>query len=210
MRTEDLIDGLARQAGGQASPVENRFGLAEAAGVTVAVGLFLAVLGPRADFADAMNGPWYPVKLMIMGGLAAFAFPVVTALARPGASVPATYLLLAVAALAAAIVADLTLVGADGAASRMIGRNAADCVSFIPIFAAAPFLAAFIALRHAAPTRPGLTGATVGLFCGAIGGFLYGVFCPDDSPLFVAVWYTLAIAMVAGAGFIVGRLALRW
>ncbi|MDZ4790795.1 MAG: NrsF family protein [Hyphomicrobiales bacterium] len=210
MRTEDLIDGLARQAGEQASPVENRFGLAEAAGVTVAVGLFLAVLGPRADFADAINTPWYPIKLLIMGGLAALAFPVVTALARPGASVPATYLLLAAAALAAAMVADLVLVGADGASGRMFGRNATSCMTFIPIFATAPFLAAFIALRHGAPTRPGLTGAAVGLFCGAIGGFLYGIFCPDDSPLFVVVWYSLAIAIVAAAGFIVGRLALRW
>lgn len=210
MRTEDLIDGLAGQAGEQAAPIEKRFGLAEAVGIAGAILLFLALLGPRADFADAMKTPWYPIKLIIMGGLAVFAFSVVTALARPGARVPAYYLLLVALAVAAAVLADLVLMGADGASRRMVGRNAVDCVSLIPILAAAPFVAAFIALKHGAPTRPGLTGATAGLFCGAIGGFLYGIFCPDDSPLFVAVWYTLAIAMVTAAGFIAGRVALRW
>ncbi len=210
MRTEDLIERLARQAGEQAPPVESRFGAAEIAGVVVAVALFLVLLGPRADFSEAIGTPWYPIKLVLMGALAVFAFLIVTSLARPGARVPIGYLLFFAAVFAAAVLADLVVVGADGAASRMIGRNAQHCVFFIPLFATAPLIAALIALRHGASTRPGLTGAAAGLFSGAVGALLYGMFCPDDSPLFVMVWYSLAIAIVTAAGFIIGRSALRW
>jgi hypothetical protein len=32
----------------------------------------------------------------------------------------------------------------------------------------------------------------------------------EDSPLFVAIWYTLAIGLMAMVGLLVGRYALRW
>jgi hypothetical protein len=43
-----------------------------------------------------------------------------------------------------------------------------------------------------------------------MGGFLYAAHCPDDSPLFVLAWYGLAIALVTGAGMLVGSRVLRW
>ena len=38
----------------------------------------------------------------------------------------------------------------------------------------------------------------------------YAAHCTDDSPLFVATWYPLAIAMLAIAGALAGRLFVRW
>ena len=38
----------------------------------------------------------------------------------------------------------------------------------------------------------------------------YAAHCPDDSPLFVAAWYSLAVALVAAVGAATGRLTLRW
>ena len=32
----------------------------------------------------------------------------------------------------------------------------------------------------------------------------------EDSPLFVAIWYTLATGLMATAGRLIGRYALRW
>jgi hypothetical protein len=55
-----------------------------------------------------------------------------------------------------------------------------------------------------------MTGAVAGLFAGALGAVLYATHCPDDSPLFVAVWYGLAIAAVALIGALAGRRLLRW
>jgi hypothetical protein len=65
-------------------------------------------------------------------------------------------------------------------------------------------------LRQGAPEHPALAGAAAGLFAGAIGAHLYATHCPDDSPLFVAAWYTLAIAFVVGTGALAGSRCLRW
>ncbi|MFZ5673199.1 MAG: NrsF family protein [Pseudomonadota bacterium] len=45
---------------------------------------------------------------------------------------------------------------------------------------------------------------------GGIGATLYASHCFDDSPLFVLVWYSLAIALVTAVGFFAGRHLLRW
>ncbi|HUI21148.1 MAG TPA: NrsF family protein, partial [Methylocella sp.] len=58
--------------------------------------------------------------------------------------------------------------------------------------------------------RPALAGAAAGLLAGAIGAAFYATHCPDDSPLFVATWYTLAIAFVTAIGAIAGARLLRW
>ncbi len=64
-----------------------------------------------------------------------------------------------------------------------------------------------------APRRTGTAGscgAAAGLLAGAIGAALYATHCPDDSPLFVATWYTLAIGFVVGLGALAGSRLLRW
>nr|WP_271570195.1 NrsF family protein [Bradyrhizobium sp. CCBAU 11386] len=38
----------------------------------------------------------------------------------------------------------------------------------------------------------------------------YASHCTDDSPLFVATWYTLAAALVAAVGALVGSKVLRY
>ncbi|MCL2429688.1 MAG: NrsF family protein, partial [Alphaproteobacteria bacterium] len=61
-----------------------------------------------------------------------------------------------------------------------------------------------------APRSPGLAGAAAGLAASGAAVVLYASHCPDDSPLFVAVWYSSAIAIVAAAGFLAGARLLRW
>jgi hypothetical protein len=65
-------------------------------------------------------------------------------------------------------------------------------------------------LRHGATTAPGLAGAVAGVLAAALSATLYATHCTDDSPLFVATWYTLAIALVAGIGALAGRRVLRF
>jgi hypothetical protein len=93
---------------------------------------------------------------------------------------------------------------------RMIGANAEFCLLSIPCLAAAPLVAALLALRQGAPGNPGLAGAAAGLFAGAIGAACYATHCPSDSPLFVAAWYSLGIGFVVVGGALVGRRLLRW
>ena len=53
-------------------------------------------------------------------------------------------------------------------------------------------------------------GAIAGVAASGIGATFYAANCNDDSPLFVATWYPLAIFMVSAAGSFGGSLLLRW
>jgi hypothetical protein len=48
------------------------------------------------------------------------------------------------------------------------------------------------------------------VLAGAISATYYATLCTDDSPLFVATWYTLAISGLAILGAMAGRLFLKW
>jgi hypothetical protein len=53
-------------------------------------------------------------------------------------------------------------------------------------------------------------GAVGGLLAGALGATVFAMHCTNDSPLFVAIWYVLAIGLMSLFGLVVGRQALRW
>jgi hypothetical protein len=79
------------------------------------------------------------------------------------------------------------------------------------VLLALPMLAALLfGLRYGAPTRPVLAGAGAGLLAGALSASLYISHCPDDSPIFVAAWFTLAILIATGIGAVAGQRLLRW
>lgn len=92
----------------------------------------------------------------------------------------------------------------------MIGLNPLFCLVFLPVLSLAPLAGLLWALRKGAPENPTRAGAAAGLAAGAIAAAVYAWHCPDDSPLFLATWYTIAIALVTGAGALLGRHLLRW
>jgi hypothetical protein len=74
-----------------------------------------------------------------------------------------------------------------------------------------PLLAASLfGLRHGAPTRPAVAGAIAGLLSAGLAATLYASHCTDDSPLFVATWYTVATALVTAVGALAGSKLLRF
>jgi hypothetical protein len=76
--------------------------------------------------------------------------------------------------------------------------------------AVAPLAAVLTALRVGAPYSPGTAGAVAGLLAGSLGATLYALHCTDDSPLFVALWYSPPIALATLAGAAAGSRLLRW
>ena len=92
----------------------------------------------------------------------------------------------------------------------MIGTNALFCLKSIPFLGIAPLATTLFYLQRGAPEHPALAGAVAGLLAGAVGAALYATHCPDDSPLFVATWCSLAIAMLAALGAVAGAWLLRW
>jgi hypothetical protein len=212
VKTGDLIRALAADSEVRAMPPGRALALALIPGVAIALGLYFAVLGLRPHLLALLGESRLLFKLCLTFLLAALSGALVARIARPGAGIRHITLMLAIvpALLAAANLTELLAVPAAEWGERLVGTNAIFCLKSIPFLAAAPLVAALLALRQGAPEHPGLAGAAAGLFAGAIGAALYATHCPDDSPLFVAAWYTLAIGFVAAAGALAGRRLLRW
>ena len=212
MRTEDLIRALAADSAPPIAPVDRHLLRGAVGGTTGALALFALMLHPRADLIDALRSPAFVYKLIVTASLAVTAGSLLSEVARP---LPTSgrgrgWLLVAPILLALGVVAELYIQPAALWPARLIGHNAIHCVSLIPVLAAGPVLCLFIALRRGAPSCPATAGAVVGLAAGGIGAVLYALTCPDDSPLFVATWYTMAIAAVTAATAYAGRRLLRW
>jgi hypothetical protein len=94
--------------------------------------------------------------------------------------------------------------------TRLIGSNSRICMTAVPLMSLPLLAAALIGLRHGAPSRPALTGAVAGLLSAGLAATLYASHCTDDSPLFVATWYTIATALVTAIGALVGSRVLRF
>jgi hypothetical protein len=211
MKTDQLIAALVADRSAGSSSFLRRFGMALLVGIVVSLGLFLIVLGPRHDLAQAL-GTWrFDFKIVLLAFTLVLAFGVCRAVARPVATAQAMRpLLLSLAALVAALVVELAVVPGDQWGTRLVGSNSLICLTAIPLFSLAPLVATLAILRSGAPASPALAGAAAGLLAAACGATLYGFHCFDDSPLFVATWYTLAAVPVVAIGAFAGQRLLRW
>jgi hypothetical protein len=212
MKTENLIRALAADQSGPTTPLGRALLLGLLPGIAVSLCLYVILLGPRPHLLALITEPRLLFKLMFPWAVAACALAAALRLVRPGAD-PRPYgrFLLALAGLLAAAVAIelLVLPQADWEAS-WIGHNARVCMMLIPAMAFGPLVAALIVLKRGAPTNPALAGAGAGLLAAAIGAALYATHCPDDSPLFVACWYSLATVIMVLMGSLAGAKWLRW
>jgi hypothetical protein len=211
MNTNELIAALSNDSIQPPAP-GRALALALIPGVAIAICLFLATLGLRPQFLSLLGEPRFLLKLLLLDLLAALSGYLVLRLFRPGPPPRLAVLALAIppALLAAAICAELVVVPETLWGARMMGHNSMVCLRSIPFLGLAPLIATLLALRYGAPARPALAGAAAGLLAGAIGAALYAMHCPDDSPLFVAVWYPIAIAFMTALGAALGARLLRW
>jgi hypothetical protein len=209
MRTEHLMRSLAADAA-PAPRLESRLWLALVASLAVSALLFAAILGPRPDLAAVAGEPRFVLKFVVTLVLAGAALLVGLRLARPGTPAGGPALLLAPGLLVAAVLVELAVTPAASWGSRLVGSNSLVCLLSVPLLAAPVLVAVLAVLRRGAPLRPALTGAVAGLAAGGLGAALYASHCIDDSPLFVATWYAVAIAIVAAVGALAGTRLLRW
>ncbi|MEP6565522.1 MAG: NrsF family protein [Mesorhizobium sp.] len=212
MRTDDLIKALDADAGSEAMPLRSAWWVAAAAAVVIAAVVFMMTIGPRPDFMIAMHTMRFLSKFVFTIVLAASAFAFVRALSTPGASTgrAATWMIATPALVALAVVLELFAVPEADWGTKLVGTNMMICMGFIPLIGIGPLAIFLWVLRHGAPTRPVLAGAVAGLLAGGLSATFYAAHCFDDSPLFVATWYTIAIAALALLGALGGRLFVRW
>ena len=180
-------------------------------GVVAAIAM-LMWLGTRDDMATAPGTMifWtkfgYTLALAVLGGAATLA------LARPDGSIRWPWVV-APALLAAVLVgAVVQLANAqpDEMMPMVIGGTAMVCPWRIVVLALPVLLSLMLALRRMAPASPTLAGLAAGLFAGGTGAWVYSFACGENGMMFLALFYTLGISLVAGLGALLGRFLLRW
>jgi hypothetical protein len=210
MDTNELIRSLAADHGWRARPVGAVLAIALALALPVTAMIFMMRLGLRPDVMAAIANPFFVLKFAVTLALVVASVALAARLVRPGVEVRSVAWLLGVPVLlvAGGIVVDMAVMTSPWTA-RLIGSNAMVCLAAIPALSLPLLIAALIGLRHGAATRPMLTGAVAGLLAGGIAATFYASHCVDDSPLFVAAWYSIALALVALVGALAGRWVLR-
>jgi len=212
VNTDAWVDMLARGAGAAPRAVTvRRLGPAACGGVLASALLAMVVLGPLPAAAFASSVPW--VKLGYTGALALAAGWLASRAARPVARVvsPCSAVLAIVLLMAMAGAAVLAFGTAPGdRMDALMGQTALQCPWLVMLFSLPALALSFWAMRGLAPTQPRLAGLAAGLLAGAVGAFGYSLGCPEASAAFVAVWYTLGIALTGALGAMLGARVLRW
>ncbi|MBA3447081.1 MAG: DUF1109 family protein, partial [Pseudaminobacter sp.] len=120
------------------------------------------------------------------------------------------FVAVAPALIAMAVVVELVLLPQEMWSTRMIGANSMVCLIYVSLIGIGPLGVFLLAIWHGATTRPVLAGMVAGVLAGGIAATFYAAQCTDDSPLFVATWYTIAIALLALVGGAIANRFCRW
>ena len=211
MRTDALIDMLAHGAGpAPRDPAARRLAPVVLLGILASSGLALLTIGPLPPATFATAAPW--IKIVYALSLAAAAAVMTARLARPLARValPAGSALFIVSAML--VISLITLIRAPGDArlAALLGKTWWICPWLLIGFSLPALGGILWAVRGLAPTRPDRAGFACGLLAGCLGAAGYALACPESSLTFVAVWYTLGIALTALLGRVLGPAVLRW
>jgi hypothetical protein len=212
METDQLIRTLAADNTHRERPVGFVLALALLAAAPVSMAMFFAELGVRPDVMTAMRNPFFDLKFAVTLALAISAIAVSLHLSRPEASLRGFgwMLLIPAGLLVAGISGEMMMPQRLPMMTRLIGSNSKVCLAAIPAMSLPLLAAALVGLRHGAPARPAVAGAIAGLLSAGLAATLYAAHCTDDSPLFVATWYTLATALVTAIGALAGSRMLRF
>ena len=212
MKTENLVDLLARQAGpAPRRLVQTRLIWAVLAGAAISLLSAWLYQGLHPEFAQlsraelAIKLGYLLAMLMASGRLAA-------ALARPGA--PFLYRELTVLGVLVLMLLSACLLNAELPFRlwpvQIFGQSWLTCPWVVAGLSLPPLVCLIWAMRGLAPTRPRLSGFAAGLMAGGVGALVYALYCPEPSALFVLVWYTLGMLAPAVLGSLIGPRCLRW
>jgi hypothetical protein len=212
METDQLIRTLAADNTERARPVGFVLALALVAAAPVSILMFFMTLGVRPDVMTAMHNPFFDLKFAVTLALAIAATTVSLHLSRPEALLRGWALLLLIPAgiLAVGIGGEMMVPQRLPMMTRLVGSNSRVCMTAIPLMSLPLLAGALIGLRHGAPARPAVAGAIAGMLSAGFAATLYASHCTDDSPLFVATWYSIATVVVAAIGALVGSRVLRF
>ena len=210
--TDNLINRLAVDVKPVASNAMRLLFLRHAGGgIAAGLVIMLLLLGVRHDLSLAMTTAAFWTKLAYATFLLLILVPAIFALSRP-IHARMNWLPLALLLVCLIGVALYQWVNALPEQKDVLvwGRTALVCPWLI-VLISSPMLASLLAaMRRLAPANPALAGLAAGILSGGSGVLVYSLHCPETGIPFVAIWYTLGIAITGLLGMIGGRLLLRW
>ena len=211
--TDDLIARLSSEL----KPIppralERRLLLSLLAGLVItglAAWLILDLLLGR-PFGGAFGGPMFWVKLGYTAAFGFFGLAAAPVLTRPDGRIVWPLFVAGLLVLLALTLGTMDWMHADWSMPVLMGQTAMVCPWLITL-TGIPILAMLLAaMRGLAPRSPTLAGFAAGLVAGGFGALTYAFYCGETGMMFMAVWYTLGMAMTALLGAIIGRFMLRW
>ncbi|MCC1481172.1 NrsF family protein [Roseibaca sp. Y0-43] len=210
MKTDDLIAALAADTLPQPK-VRAQVLRALPVGLAVSLLAFALFWGARPDLAAALSSL---AVLKTLVPLATVGLAAALAMAQVHPATPRRLRGALLVAMLALVLLTLAVSLVQGGVSALVAAlstpSAAVCLLSIPVLAA-PLLGALLwALTAGAATQPRLTGAVAGLMAGCLAAAIYSLYCDKDMVLFVIPAYSTAIALVVGAGAVLGPRWLKW
>src|SRR5260370_11863687 len=185
MDTDQLIRGLAADNDQRERPVGSVLATALLITAPVSIVMFFTALGFRKDIATALHNPFFDLKFLVTITVAISAIAISIHLSRPEASLKGWMwlLLIPVGLLSFGIGGEMMMPQQLPWITRLIGSNSKVCMTAIPLLSLPLLIAALVALRHGAPTRPALAGAYAGLLsagfsAGAVASQCHGQCAP--------------------------------
>ena len=213
MKTDELITLLARDAAPvKRGAIPRSLAALALGGAVAALVIMVPWIGFRPDFPAALADPAFWMKMAYTFGLGVAGFMLAERLSRPGATSRAGWVLAAACAVAIAALAfaQLLIMPAAEAPAAVFGYSWNSCPWLIFILALPCLALALWIMRGFAPTRTTLAGAAAGLLAGGVSATVYGLHCIESTAPFIALWYTLGIALTVVTGAIAGSRILRW
>jgi hypothetical protein len=210
-------DPLIERLAGSLQPVRRRLPARDAA-ILLALGLvevvgYVAVRGMRPDMPEAMDRMafWWKAAslcvLALIGGATALGAFDPTRSPRRGLR---GFAVAAAVAIAIGWGIDAASAGIGPLLARLDWREGLRCVGAVVVLSVPALLALGVLMRRGAPTDPGGTASAVGLTAAAWGGAVFVLACPHDDPLYVALWFAVAIGVVTWLARLVLPRLTRW
>lgn len=209
--TEHLIQNMAGEAGNRrGSPVftfEKTLLLMVPVSLAIAVVMVLLLVGLRPDFSSMIQAYPFHYKVAVTVPLLIGAFVLVSRIGHAGGG------LLPLAALLPGVAVIVIGAATDQSGFPLSGHSDISvpaCLGAILMISLPAFVMALGVLRSGVPVQPRFAGAAAGVLAGAVGAAAYTLACKNDGALFVAVWYSTAILIMASLGAVIGRRVLAW
>jgi hypothetical protein len=181
-------------------------------GILIATAMMVPWIGLRADILTAPGTAMFWIKLGYTSVLALLGLAAAMALSRPEKnSWPGLWAVGGV--FLVTLAGGLLQWGNASEAVRPIlavGSTALVCPFYIIAFSAPVLAIMLVVMRRLAPTNPTLAGLAAGLASGGAGASVYALHCGENGLLFLALWYSLGVGLVALSGALLGRTLLRW